>query len=95
MPQTQMPFFPEGAVHINALLAFTKANGHIAYVSGGMQLCTHPETDRTAFLINDQRPVLCERHNNPKRGRYSLRRPRFGDQTGSKIVSTRGSPWLF
>jgi transposase-like protein len=51
MPQAQMPFFPQGVIHINPMLAFSKENGRIAYVTAGMQLYTHAENDRVAFLM--------------------------------------------
>ena len=51
MPQLQMPFFPQGITHINNMLAFSKENGRIAYVTGGMQLYTHEENDSVSFRM--------------------------------------------
>lgn len=51
MPQAQMPFFPQGVVHINHMLAFSKENGRVAYVTAGLQLYTHEESDRASFLM--------------------------------------------
>ena len=46
-----MSFFPQGVLHINPMLAFSKENGHVAYITAGMQLYTHEENDRTSFLM--------------------------------------------
>ena len=51
MPQVQMPFFPQGVTPINNMLAFSKENGRIAYVSGNMQLYTHEENDSVSFRM--------------------------------------------
>lgn len=51
MPQLQMPFFPQGVTHINNMLAFSKENGRIAYVTGSMQLYTHEENDSVSFRM--------------------------------------------
>jgi hypothetical protein len=51
MPQAQMPFFPQGVIHINPMLAFSMENGRVAYITAGMQLYTHEENDRTSFLM--------------------------------------------
>ena len=51
MPQVQMPFFPHGVTHINTMLAFSRENGRVTYVTGNMQLYTHEENDRVAFRM--------------------------------------------
>jgi hypothetical protein len=51
MPQVQMPFFPQGVTHINEMLAFSRRNGRIAYVTGNLQLYTHDEDDSVAFRM--------------------------------------------
>jgi hypothetical protein len=51
MPQVQMPFFPQGVTHINEMLAFSRQNGRIAYVTGNLQLYTHDEEDSVAFRM--------------------------------------------
>lgn len=51
MPQIQMPFFPQGVTHINDMLAFSRQDGRIAYVTGNLQLYTHDENDSVAFRM--------------------------------------------
>jgi hypothetical protein len=51
MPQIQMPFFPHGLTHINDMLAFSRQDGRVTYVTGNMQLYTHEEGDRVAFRM--------------------------------------------
>ena len=51
MPQVQMPFFPQGVTHINNMLAFSRENGRVTYVTGNMQLYTHEENDTVAFRM--------------------------------------------
>jgi hypothetical protein len=51
MPQLQMPFFPHGVTPINNMLAFSRENGRVTYVSGNMQLYTHEDHDSVAFRM--------------------------------------------
>ena len=51
MPQVQMPFFPQGVTHINAMLAFANQAGKVAYVTGNLQIYTHEENDSVAFKM--------------------------------------------
>ena len=51
MPQMQMAFFPQGVTHINPMLAFSKAGGKIAYVTGNLQIYSHEEDDSVAFKM--------------------------------------------
>ena len=45
MPQTQLPFFPEGVTHITPLLAFRKEDGRVTYFNGSMPVFVHEEAD--------------------------------------------------
>ncbi len=51
MPQTQMPFFPEGVTHITALLAFRKEDGRVTYFNGSMPVFVHDEDDLASFRM--------------------------------------------
>lgn len=51
MPQTQMPFFPEGVTHITALLAFRKEDGRVTYFNGNMPVFVHDEDDVASFRM--------------------------------------------
>jgi transposase len=51
MPQTQLPFFPEGVTHITALLAFRKEDGRVTYFNGSMPVFVHEEADLDSFRM--------------------------------------------
>ena len=51
MPQTQLPFFPEGVTHITALLAFRKEDGRVTYFNGSMPVFIHEESDLDSFRM--------------------------------------------
>ena len=51
MPQVQLPIFPAGITHINALLAFEKRDGHVTYFNGLMPVFTHDENDLNTFRM--------------------------------------------
>lgn len=55
MPQMQLPIFPEGVTHINAVLAFKKEGGRVTYFNGSMPVFIHDEADiRTFRMITSQ-----------------------------------------
>ena len=51
MPQTQLPFFPEGVTHITALLAFSKQDGRVTYFNASMPVFIHDEDDVDSFRM--------------------------------------------
>ncbi len=51
MPQTQMPFFPEGVTHITPLLAFRKEDGRVTYFNASMPVFAHDEDDLASFRM--------------------------------------------
>jgi transposase len=51
MPQTQLPFFPEGVTHITPLLAFRKEEGRVTYFNGSMPVFVHEESDLDSFRM--------------------------------------------
>lgn len=51
MPQTQMPFFPEGVTHITPLLAFRKEDGRVTYFNGSMPVFVHADDDVASFRM--------------------------------------------
>jgi len=51
MPQTQLPFFPEGVTHITPLLAFRKQDGRVTYFNGAMPVFVHEEADADSFRM--------------------------------------------
>ena len=66
MPQTQLPFFPEGVTRISDLLAFRVEDGRVTYFNGNMPVFVHDKDDTATFrMIAVQ---LCV-NGNAKRGR--------------------------
>ena len=51
VPQTQMPFFPEGVTHITPLLAFRKEDGRVTYFNASMPVFVHEEADLASFRM--------------------------------------------
>jgi transposase-like protein len=51
MPQTELPFFPEGVTHITPLLAFRKEDGRVTYFNGSMPVFVHEEGDLASFRM--------------------------------------------
>ena len=51
MPQTELPFFPEGVSHITPLLAFRKEDGRVTYFNGSMPVFVHEEGDLASFRM--------------------------------------------
>ena len=51
MPQTQLPFFPDGVTHITPLLAFRKQDGRVTYFNGDMPVFVHEEADADSFRM--------------------------------------------
>ena len=51
MPQTELPFFPEGVTHITPLLAFRKEDGRVTYFNGSMPVFIHEEGDLASFRM--------------------------------------------
>jgi len=51
MPQIQLPIFPAGVTHINALLAFENKDGQVTYFNGMMPVFVHDENDLNTFRM--------------------------------------------
>ena len=51
MPQTQMPFFPDGVTHITPLLAFRKEDGRVTYFNASMPVFVHDADDLASFRM--------------------------------------------
>lgn len=51
MPQTLLPFFPEGVTHITPLLAFRKEDGWVTYFNASMPVFRHEESDVESFRM--------------------------------------------
>ena len=51
MPQTQLPFFPEGVTRISDLLAFRVEDGRVTYFNGNMPVFIHDKDDIATFRM--------------------------------------------
>jgi transposase len=51
MPQTQLPFFPEGVTLISDLLAFRVEDGRVTYFNGNMPVFIHDKDDTATFRM--------------------------------------------
>jgi len=51
MPQTQLPFFPEGVTRISELLAFRVEDGRVTYFNGNMPVFIHDKDDTATFRM--------------------------------------------
>ena len=51
MPQTELPFFPEGVTHITPVLAFRKEHGRVTYFNASMPVFVHEEGDLASFRM--------------------------------------------
>ena len=51
MPQTQLPFFPEGVTRISDLLAFRVEDGRVTYFNGNMPVFIHDQDDIATFRM--------------------------------------------
>ena len=51
MPQTQLPFFPEGVTQISDLLAFRVEDGRVTYFNGNMPVFIHDKGDTATFRM--------------------------------------------